>query len=60
MTNTSNYSKEAKEYMQQIEKRSVLIDGPQLVELMFQHNLGDTPVQSYEIKRTDQDFFKEL
>lgn len=60
MITTANYSKDAKDYVEQIEKQIVLIDGQQLVELMFKYNLGVTPVQTYEIKRIDQDFFEEI
>ena len=60
MITTAKYSAEAKDYVSQIEKKIVLIDGQQLVDLMFQYNLGVTPIQSFEIKRIDQDFFEDL
>ena len=56
---TSDFSKGAREYVSQIEKRIVLIDGRQLVELMFEHNIGVSPVTSYEVKRVDSDYFEE-
>ena len=42
-----------------IEKRIVLIDGEELSALMFEHNVGVTPVTTYEMKRIDYDFFAE-
>jgi restriction system protein len=56
---TSNFSNKARHYVSQIEKRIVLVDGEQLAGLMFEHNLGVSPVAAYEIKRIDTDFFEE-
>lgn len=54
---TSGFSQDAKEYVQRIEKRIVLIDGKQLAELMIDHNVGVTRSHVYEIKRVDIDYF---
>jgi len=43
----------------QIEKRIVLLDGAELVNLIFEHNLGVSAMASYEIKRVDADYFEE-
>lgn len=56
---TSDFSKGAHEYVSQIEKRIVLIDGGQLVELMFENNIGVSPITAYEVKRVDSDYFEE-
>jgi restriction system protein len=56
---TSNFSKSAKDFVDRIEKRIVLIDGQQLAQLMIDHNLGVTDVTSYEIKKVDSDYFDE-
>jgi len=56
---TSNFSKEAHEYADRIDTKIVLIDGEQLAQLMIDHNVGVTPVQNYEIKRIDSDYFTE-
>lgn len=37
-----------------------LIDGQQLVKLMFDHNVGIQVRETYEIKELDQDFFEEV
>ena len=56
---TSNFSKEALDYVNNIESKIILIDGQRLAELMIDHNVGVSPVASYEIKKTDTDYFIE-
>ena len=60
MITTSTFSREAIEYVGQIEKRIVLVDGPELARLMFEHNLGVSLVTSYEVKRLDTDYFEDV
>lgn len=55
---TSRFSQEAREYVQRIEKKIVLIDGRQLAELMIDHDIGVTTVQTYRLKRVDSDYFE--
>jgi hypothetical protein len=40
-----------------IETKIVLIDGEQLAQMLIDHNIGVSPVASYEIKRVDSDDF---
>jgi restriction system protein len=54
---TSQFSAEARQYADRIEKRIVLIDGEELARLMFEHNVGVTSVASLDIKRVDADYF---
>ncbi len=56
---TSNFSKEAEDYITRIERKIVLVDGQRMAELMIAHNVGVTVMQTYEIKRVDSDFFTE-
>lgn len=56
---TAGFTKEARDYAARIDKRVVLIDGPQLASLMFEHGIGVTPVSVYEVKRLDGDYFDE-
>ena len=56
---TSNFSKEAIDYMPRNETKIVLIDGEQLAQFMIDYNLGVTVQQTYEIKRMDNDYFGE-
>ncbi len=54
---TSYYTPDAKDYVRNIDSKIVLIDGKQLAELMIDHNIGVTRVQTYELKRLDSDYF---
>ena len=56
---TSNFSKDALEYANLIEKRIVLINGQQLTELMIEYNLGVSSKQIIEIKSLNTDYFLE-
>lgn len=56
---TSTYSKEAKLYVQNLNKKIVLIDGKELARYMIEYNVGVSTKQVYEIKRIDSDYFEE-
>ena len=56
---TGTFTREAAEYVKNLDKTVVLIDGERLAELMIEFNLGATLEQTYEIKRIDSDFFEE-
>ncbi len=56
---TSDFSKEALDYVKNIDTKIILIDGQRLPELMIEHNVGVSPVASYEIKKIDTDYFIE-
>ena len=56
---TSQFSKEAQEYVRIIEKRIVLVDGEQLAQLMIDFGIGVTEVETYVVKKIDTDFFGE-
>jgi restriction system protein len=56
---TSTFTKEAQEYGARIDRSLVLIDGPTLVDLMIEHDVGVSPVASYEVKKVDRDYFSE-
>lgn len=56
---TSTFAQPAIEYAQNINKKIVLIDGEQLVNLMIDHDIGVTRSGSYDIKRIDSDYFSE-
>lgn len=56
---TSQFSADAKDYVNRIEKKIVLIDGEQLAQLMIDFNVGVTEVASYTVKRIDFDYFGE-
>lgn len=56
---TSKFSKEAWEYIEQIEKRIVLIDGEAMAQLMVDYNVGVTEIARYTLKKADSDYFEE-
>ena len=45
--------------MKNIDTKIILIDGERLAELMIDHNVGVSPLASYEIKKIDTDYFLE-
>lgn len=56
---TSQFSKDAREYVTRIEKKIVLIDGEQLAQLMMDFGVGVTEVDTYQVKKLDRDYFEE-
>jgi restriction system protein len=56
---TSRFSKEALDYVGQIDPKVVLLDGADLVQLMIDHGVGVSSAATYEVKKVDTDFFIE-
>ncbi|PKM42763.1 MAG: restriction endonuclease [Gammaproteobacteria bacterium HGW-Gammaproteobacteria-1] len=56
---TSEFSPGAREAVQNLDMKVVLIDGRQLADLMIEHNLGVTRKETYEVKQLDGDYFSE-
>jgi restriction system protein len=56
---TSSFSTDARQFVANIDSKIVLIDGQQLAQFMFEHNVGVAPVSQYEVKKIDADFFEE-
>lgn len=56
---TSSFTLEARNYVQQIGAKVVLIDGEMLTGLMIQYGLAVATSATYEIKRIDSDYFDE-
>lgn len=52
---TSKFSVEALEYVNNIDRRIVLIDGEHLANLMIDCNIGVSEVARYTIKKIDLD-----
>jgi len=55
---TSQFTKDAREYIKQIEKRIVLIDGEQLAQYMIDHGIGVVDQQKYEVKKVNPGYFE--
>ena len=56
---TSQFSQDAKEYVNRIEKKIVLIEGEQLTQLMIDHGVGVAELATYTVKKIDLDYFDE-
>ena len=56
---TSKYTNEALEYALAIENKIILIDGNQLSQYMIDFNVGVSTVNTYEVKKIDNDYFEE-
>ena len=56
---TSTFTADARDYLQRVDHKIVLIDGERLAELMIDHDVGVSTAQTYAIKRVDGDFFTE-
>jgi restriction system protein len=55
----SNFSREAREYAPAVQATIVLIDGPQLVELMLDHGVGVSVQETIKLFKIDEDYFVE-
>ena len=54
---TSTFSRDAREFVDRIERKIVLIDGQQLAQLMMDYNVGVATSRTYTIKKIDSDYF---
>ena len=52
------FSREAIDYADGVSpQRVILVDGPELAQLMIDHGVGVSVATTYEIKRIDVDYF---
>ena len=56
---TGRFSEDATEYVNNIERKVILIDGRNLANLMIDFNLGITTAASYEVREFHTDYFGE-
>jgi restriction system protein len=56
---TAAFTRDAMEYADRISTRVVLIDGRRLAALMFEHDVGAMPRESFVIKTVDGDYFED-
>jgi hypothetical protein len=57
---TSDFSREAHEYVAKIESKIVLIEGLMLAQLKVDFGVGVTTEKTYEVKRIDSDLFESI
>ncbi len=56
---TTDFSKDAYEYVSRVQHRIRLINGDELAELMASHNVGVRTRATYQVKSVDEDYFNE-
>ena len=54
---TSDFSREARDYISRVQHRIVLIDGQQFAHLLIQHGVGVRVRATYTLKTVDEDYF---
>jgi restriction system protein len=57
---TTRFSAEAKDYAERVNARLILIDGPELANLMVEHNCGVVMEETFTLKQVDENFFGDL
>ena len=55
---TSSFAKTAIDYVKSIDPKVILIDGETLTNLMIEYNVGVAPIETYQIKKIDLDYFE--
>lgn len=56
---TSDFIQNAEDYADSVGQKIILIDGLKLADLMIEHNVGVTTIETIEIKRLDSDYFED-
>ena len=56
---TSNFSKDATQFVEKVDNKIILINGEKLAELMYEYNIGFEQGDTYQLKKIDEDFFGE-
>ncbi|HET9458713.1 MAG TPA: restriction endonuclease [Sphingomicrobium sp.] len=57
---TSDFSREARDYLNKVQQRVVLINGQKLAQLMIQHGVGVRTRTTYAVRSVDDDYFSEV
>jgi restriction system protein len=57
---TSDFSKEARDYLHKVQHRIVLINGDRLARLMIQYEVGVRARNTYVLRSVDEDYFSEI
>lgn len=56
---TGKFSDDAIKYVETIDPKVILIDGRTLAEMMIDHNVGVSIMNTYQLKKVDSDYFSE-
>jgi len=54
---TSDFTKEALDFVSRIDSKIILIDGATLAKLMIDFGVGVNPVATYQVQKIDSDYF---
>lgn len=57
---TSDFSKEARDYLNKVQHRIVLVNGDRLARLMIQHEVGVRARKTYVMRSVDEDYFSDI
>ena len=57
---TSSFSQGARDYVQRVQQRIVLIDGDRLARLMIRHEVGVRARQTFVLRSVDEDYFADV
>jgi restriction system protein len=57
---TSDFTRDAREFVERIGKRIILIDGAKLADLLIDFNVGVGTRKTYVVKKIDEDYFTDL
>lgn len=57
---TSDFSKDARDYLNKVQRRIVLVNGERLARLMIQHEVGVRARNMYVLRSVDEDYFSEV
>ena len=55
---TSRFTDDARQFVERISRRVVLIDGQTLTRLMYDHGIGVRGQRHYEVRRVDAAYFE--
>jgi restriction system protein len=56
---TSDFSRDATDYVARVQQRIVLINGDRLARLMIKHEVGVRPRKTYVLRSVDEDYFSD-
>ena len=56
---TSDFIQNAVDYANSVSQKVILVNGPRLADLMIEHNVGVSTVDTIDIKRLDSDYFED-
>jgi restriction system protein len=60
MITTSSFSADAKDFVERIAKRIILIDGETLAQYMIEFGVGVATARTYDVKRVDLDYYEDV